>query len=416
MVRGGKRLASEWDQDKVANTLDHINRRQRIELDTCARCGLCTDSCPTYSVSGNANYSPSVRASKMAKILNKRVGLLTMFTGKKPIGKEEMIDLADSVYNCTLCGRCGETCPFGFQTHELWASLRNVEHSVGGQSVNISHLERQLSDTRNPYGLDPETRLDWVDYSGLEGLPKKEKAKLVYFVGCTTAFKGADQGVAYSLATILSSLKEDWTVLGEEEWCCGSPKYIAGDEKGVNEYALHNIEAIEKIGAETVVTSCSGCYRMLKWEYPKIIGRKPCFEVKHAVTYLRDSMISGKLKARKLDERVTYHDPCELARLGGVVEAPREILACLADDFVEIQDNKLDSRCCGGGGLLQSTNNDLRMKVVKRRLEQVVETGAEILTSSCPSCKLTFLDGVREFGYKLEVMDLVELVERQMKT
>jgi Fe-S oxidoreductase len=169
------------------------------------------------------------------------------------------------------------------------------------------------------------------------------------------------------------------------------------------------------MGAKKVITGCSGCFRILKWEYPIILGKKLPFQVVHAVEYLRDKVVSNQLKIETLKDRVTYHDPCELARLGGVIEAPREILRAFAKNFVELPENGIDSRCCGGGGLLQSSNNSLRMAVIKKRLDQVKDSGAKILTSSCPACKMTYLDGVREFGYDLEVLDLVELVARQLK-
>ena len=96
------------------------------------------------------------------------------------------------------------------------------------------------------------------------------------------------------------------------------------------------------------------------------------------------------------------------------MDAPRQVLKSFARDYVELPENRLDSRCCGGGGHLQSVNNPLRMAVVKHRLNQVKEAGARILTSGCPACKLAFVDGVREEGLDIEVMDLVELVARQL--
>lgn len=408
-------MESEWDQAKISSSLKQISNRKRMELDTCAHCGLCTGKCPTYAGSGEANYSPSIRASKMLRLMDKKDGILTRFLGQKDISVEEFRDLSDSVYNCTLCGRCMETCPFGFQTHELWVSLRGIIHSMGCQNANVARMERQLEETRNPYGLDSDTRLDWVDYTSLDQLPIKEKAEVAFWVGCTTAFKGANQNVAFCIANILNHVKEDWTSLGDKEWCCGSPVLLSGDEEKFREYVEHNVALIEKLGVKRVITGCSGCYRILKWEYPTLLKKELPFEVIHVVEYIRDKIDQKQLSIEKLDKKITYHDPCELARLGGIVNAPREILRSFAGNFVEINENKLDSRCCGGGGLLHSSNSDLRLAVVKNRLEQVKDTGAEILTSSCPACKLAYLDGVREFGYKIEVLDLVELVARQMK-
>jgi heterodisulfide reductase subunit D len=408
-------MVSEVSWEKINGSLNRFTRLQLMELDTCARCGLCTNNCPVFAGSGEAGYAPGVRASKMLRLLDKYNGLWSRLTGPKTVTMEEIEELADSVYNCTLCGRCMETCPFGFQTYELWGKLRSVIHELGYQGKNIARLEALLSDARNPYGLDADTRLDWADYTDFEDLPQKENAEIAYFVGCTTAYKGANQEIAHSIGSLLNAMGEDWTVLGENEWCCGSPIFLSGDEEASILYSQHNVDLIKERGIKKVITGCSGCFRILKWEYPVILGEALPFEVLHAVEYLRDMVASGKVEFEPLDARVTYHDPCELARLGGVINAPRDILRSFAKDFVELPENGIDSRCCGGGGLLQSTNNELRMAVIKNRLEQVKMSGAKILTSSCPACKLAYIDGVREYGYDVEVLDIMELASRQIR-
>jgi len=216
------------------------------------------------------------------------------------------------------------------------------------------------------------------------------------------------------VASILNELGEAWTLLGEDEWCCGSPSLLAGDEHTAKEYAEHNVEAIESRGVMKVITGCAGCYRVFKWEYPKLLGKKPPFEVVHAMEYLRDKLVSGELKIDPTDEKVAYHDPCELARLGGVMGAPREALRVLAGEFIELPDHGMDVYCCGGGGLLQAANNEMRLAIVNRRLSQAIELGTEVLVSACPACKLAFVDGVRASDADIEVLDLFELAAKQM--
>lgn len=407
-------MASEIESGKAREALGKFTRRQVMELDTCAHCALCTENCPAYFDSKTPNYAPGVRSSKAVKLYNKQFGLRARILGARPITEEEVSDLSDSAFHCTLCGRCMETCPFGFQTHELWVRVREVVHDLGGSMSNVAMLEEMLGESQNPYGLEPEMRLDWADYTGLEEIPEKENAEIAYFVGCTTAFKGANHEVAYSIASILNELGEDWTLLGEEEWCCGSPHLLAGDEHGAREFAEHNVEALESRGVKRVITGCAGCFRVFKWEYPKLLGRKPAFEVVHAVEFLSEKLVSGEIKVEPVDEKVAYHDPCELSRLGGVIEAPRQALKYMVGDLVELPEHGMDVRCCGGGGLLQAANNDLRLAIVKRRLDQAKEIGVDILTSACPACKLAFVDGVRANGYDIEVLDLMELAARQL--
>ena len=404
----------KMEAGRAREALRRFTRRQLMELDTCARCALCTEKCPAYAESKAPNHAPGVRSSKTVRLYNRQFGLRARLLGPKPITAGEVADLADSAFNCTLCGRCMETCPFGLQTHELWTRVRSLVHEVGGTPANVMTLNETLEESRNPYGLDADMRLDWADYTGLDEVPINGKAEVAYFVGCTTAFKGANHEVAYSIAEILNQLGEDWTLLGEEEWCCGSPLLLAGDEEGAREFARHNVEALEARGVKTVITGCAGCFRIFKWEYPGLLGRRPSFKVVHAVEHLRDKLVSGELKPELLHERVAYHDPCELSRLGGVIDAPREVLRRLAPGYVELPEHGVDVRCCGGGGLLQASNNDLRLAIVKRRLDQAAEVGAEFLTSACPACKLAFIDGVRADGRGVEVLDIMELAARQL--
>jgi heterodisulfide reductase subunit D len=217
------------------------------------------------------------------------------------------------------------------------------------------------------------------------------------------------------VASILNELDMNWTLLGEDEWCCGNPLMLAGDEDGAKRYAEHNIDVLESRGVEKVITSCAGCYRVFKWEYPKLLKKKVNFEVVHSVEFLRDKIVSKELTIKPSMQKMTYHDPCELSRLGGVIEAPREVMKHLTTNYIELPENKLDVRCCGGGGLLQTVNNDLRTSIVQRRIDQAKSMGIEIITSACPSCKLAFLDGIRASGDDIEVLDILELAARQLE-
>ncbi len=407
-------MASEVDRDKAREAMGRFTRRQVMELDTCAHCALCTENCPAYAESEDPNHAPGVRSSKVVKLYNRNHDLRARLLGPRSINDEDVADLADSTYHCTMCGRCMESCPFGLQTHELWTRVREIVKELGGSPSKVEMLGEMLEDSQNPYGLEPDMRLDWADYTDLDEIPEKDHAEVAYFVGCTTAFKGANHEVAFSVASILNKLGENWALLGEDEWCCGSPQLLAGDEEGAREYAQHNVEALESRGVRKVVTGCAGCFRVFKWEYPKLLGKEPTFEIVHAVEYLRDKLASGELKVEPADLKVAYHDPCELSRLGGVIDAPREVLRHLVGTFIEFPEHGVDVRCCGGGGLLQAVDNEMRIAIAKRRLEEARELGAEIVTSACPACKLAFIDAARMYEIDIEVLDIMELAARRL--
>jgi Fe-S oxidoreductase len=96
------------------------------------------------------------------------------------------------------------------------------------------------------------------------------------------------------------------------------------------------------------------------------------------------------------------------------MEAPREALRYMTKELLEFDENRMDVICCGGGGLLQAVNNEMRLGIVTKRLEQAKDKQADILVSACPSCKLAFVDGVRESKIDIEVLDVIELAARQL--
>lgn len=256
----------------------------------------------------------------------------------------------------------------------------------------------------------------WIEYSELEDAPINEKADVVYFVGCTSSLKSQTQDIPYCISRILNEAKEKWTLLGDDEKCCGAPSLMAGDWEGARELAEHNVKLIESLGAKKVVTGCPSCYRALKYKYPQLLKRKPMFRVVHAVELAHEYLWkSGRLLVtEKFDERIAYHDPCELARLCEIVEEPREVLQVLTDNMVELPENRLDTRCCGGGGLLQATDNEMRLKIAEKRIRQAERLKVDILTSACPACKITLVDGSNNIDSDIEILDIMELLARRL--
>jgi Fe-S oxidoreductase len=380
-------------------------RNLEEELYSCAQCGYCVDICPIYE------EIPWESASPRGKLYWIK-GILTEGFLRPNIEIDE--NFVNRLFQCTLCGRCHEICQTDLDTMGLWTTARAEVYLSGMRPGNLNSIAENLDETKNPYGLDADMRLDWADYTDLEDAPLKDEAEIAYFVGCTTAFKGVNHNTAFSTATLLNHMEEDWTLLGEDEWCCGSPLIMAGDMEAAREFAEHNITEIEEKGVKTLLTGCPSCFRMWKFEIPELIGRELNFTIKHSIEHIHQRINEGKLAPIASSERITYHDPCELSRLGGILDEPREILKAYATDFVEMPEHGMDVRCCGGGGLLQATDNELRLSIAKYRLEQASSVGAETLISSCPACNTTFLDAVRADGGDIEVLDLMEYIVQKL--
>lgn len=386
--------------------MSEIKKRDlEFELYTCAQCGYCQEICPIYTEIPWESASPRGKLYWIKSILT---------TGFLRPNIEADENFVHRIFQCTLCGRCHEVCQTSLDTMGIWNTARAEIFLSGQRPDNLTSIANHLEQSKNPYGLDADMRLDWTDYTDLEDVPLKDEAEIAYFVGCTTAFKGVNHNTAYSIAQILNHLDEEWTLLGEDEWCCGSPLIMAGDEESAKEFAEHNIEEIEGRSIKLLLTGCPSCFRIWKFEIPELLGRNLNFKVEHVLEHIYNRIEDGILRPTASHDKITYHDPCELSRLGGVVDEPRGILKSFSKNYIETPEHGMDVRCCGGGGLLQANDNDLRLSIAKYRLEQVKSIGAEILTSACPSCNTAFLDVVRETDSDIEVLDLVEYVAQKL--
>ncbi|PUA32103.1 MAG: hypothetical protein B9J98_04440 [Candidatus Terraquivivens tikiterensis] len=392
--------------------LKEVSPLTMLQLETCARCAHCADYCPVYEVLKKPQVMPGGRASAMLRVIRSGMGsslaLYRVGAGKP----EEVESYVESVYDCALCGRCMAVCPFGIQTDRLWEALRKIVYGLGKHPPVLKEVDGFILDTHNAYGVGNDARPMWVDYLGLDNARINEPSEVVYFVGCTSSFKAVAQDIAYAASLALNRAGVSWTLLGEDEWCCGAPLLMIGDEEGARKMAEHNVGAIERLGAKLVVSACPGCARTIKQKYPSLIGRPLRFNVVHIVELLDLCIRRERISVDGVEKEsalVTYHDPCELARLSGVINEPRRVIFAVASSFREMPESKRDVRCCGGGGILQAVNDELRLSIAEKRVRQAQALGAEILTSACPACKITLMDGAKRIGAKIRVLDVVEL-------
>jgi heterodisulfide reductase subunit D len=218
---------------------------------------------------------------------------------------------------------------------------------------------------------------------------------------------------AKAMASILTAAGENWTLL-DNEVCCGVPMKFSGGTKDLEELMDANIKAIEATGARKIVFSCPGCYRMFKQEYAKLLG--PRVKLLHGVELVDDYIRSGKIKlAEKLKERITYHDPCELSRLAGVIDEPRRVFASITNGFVELPENKFNVACCGGGGLYKAVDLDKSFGVAGKRIDQAEKLRATALMTACPSCYMTLSQTANSKKSKVNVVDFAEVVAQQLE-
>ncbi len=391
---------------------------QLIELDACTRCGECIKWCPTFAEKESQDaITPLRKIEAVRRFLNQQYGLRARLFGPRPLDNQALQSHSAGTYDCTLCGRCGVVCPVHINTRSLWIAMREMLVDLGTYPAQLDHLREMITTRYNLSGDPNENRLIWSENLPRvpEGVKGKSRAEVVYFVGCVSSFYPQSYSVPQSAVQVLERAGVDFMTLGGEEWCCGFPLIIAGMGEAAVESVRHNVEAVRKSGAKQLVTGCPSCYHTWKHDYTRILGEPLGFEVLHMTELLERAIQAGRISFRPSEDRITYHDPCDLGRTSGVYEAPRNVIRAMPGvTFVEMEHHHEYALCCGGGGDVEMADADLTAAVAARRIAEAQATGATVLLSACQQCKRTLAGAARREKARIRVLDIIELAARQM--
>jgi Fe-S oxidoreductase len=354
------------------------------------------------------------------KQLSKRSLVDKILRRKKKINDE----FIKRMFQCTSCGACDNVCHVNLNLHELWAEVREwlVANNVELPET-ITRMRSTIDANHSPYvtGFDSETPAD-RNKMILEKYKLPKQADIVFFIGCVSSSLLIK--IMNSAIKILRKSDVNFTIL-EDEWCCGNILGTTGQGKTdtFSTHAEHNLSAVSKTGAQTLVTACPGCFRTFTEMYPKYYD-KPNFQVLHFTEMLSELIDNDKISFKKsLDKTLAYHDPCELGRLSGIFEPPRKILENIPGvQFEELTYNKLNCNCCGNGGGINSLEPEIAMNLSFKKIDEVLDTSAELLVSSCPNCRNglgnAIVEKKQQFGQNgggdlnLEMKDITEVVSK----
>jgi heterodisulfide reductase subunit D len=368
------------------------------EFDQCIKCGLCLATCPVGKELFLEKYTPRGKIQ-----LAKRYA-----AGDLEISEH----FRDIFAKCLLCGACSVTCPSGVELKEVLVGMREEIVRNRGLHPNVEPVVKSLLENHNISDEDNSERGDWRD--DMADLPdhmyEKDRADIVYFVGCVASFFPMVQGIPQNLVRIMESAGVNFSILGGEEWCCGFPLIGAGDPDKLREMMDHNLDKVKELGAKAVVFSCPSCYRTWKEYYNTDL------ELFHDTQFIKRLIEDGTIRLGELNKTVTYHDPCDLGRNGGEFDAPRDILNSIPGlTLVEMENNRAKSVCCGGGGNLEMADAGLSGSVARKKIEEIQRTGAKTVVTSCQQCVRTIKGRVRRQKVDLDVLDITELVLKAME-
>jgi len=380
-------------------------------ISKCVRCGTCKavfglfePSCPAGERFGFEGFYSS---GKIWIARGLREGVL---------GWEDP-DLIKKLFACTLCGNCTQQCPMTVRERimEVFEALRaEAVRNTGIRFPEHKRLKDSLVQYRNPWMQPRRRRNQWMRGENLKVLKPggRERASVLYFVGCTAALDPSLQHIARNTVALLKRAGVDFGVLGEEEVCCGSVMLRVGERTLAGELAGKNLEMIRDLGVETVVTSCAGCYKTLSQDAPAFGSVSA--RIVHSSQLFRELRESGRLGLEnRVEARVTYHDPCHLGRHCGVYEDPREMLQSGPGvSLLEMPRNRGNAWCCGAGGGVRSAFPDWALETSRARIAEARETGADFLVTTCPFCLQNLTTAVHAEGSPLELLDLTDLLVR----
>jgi len=245
-----------------------------------------------------------------------------------------------------------------------------------------------------------------------------EHPEVLFWVGCAGSFDQRAQKITKAFATILDKVGVKFAILGKEEMCTGDPARRAGNEFLFQMMAYNNIQVLNGYEIKKIVTACPHCFNIFKNEYPALGGN---YEVIHHTTFLQGLINEGRVVLKEggafKGQKITYHDSCYLGRANNIYEAPREVLAALDVELVEMKRCKSKGMCCGAGGaqmFKEEEPGDTRVNW--ERTTEAIDTGAKIIAANCPFCTTMLIDGVKKNEKEEDVMvlDIAEMVAQSL--
>ncbi len=364
----------------------------RDKLSSCTDCRACDNVCSFYL----ATNDDSVGAWSRVKAAR------AVVTGEKDLGS-----VLRELYLCTCCGTCEQACPVGVPIPDIVRALRGVAVRRGLAPEPIVKMCRAIAERGSMTGGGREFWSAWIP-SGVE-FPKEAEA--LYLVGCVVAFRLHE--VARSTVEVLRSGGVDFTVMGEEERCCGLLLFDHGFFEEAKAAAETNLSRIEEMRPNTVLTACAACYWTYRRAYPRIY-REPGFKVMHVAEALAELIDEGKLKfKRRVEERMAFFDPCHLTKAFSLYDAPRKVVESIPGiELVELPRSKAEAPCCGAPDGVRLVSKEASLSVAEMIVREALSVGASRIITACPLCMYQLSAIAEKHG--LRVTDLPLLVREAL--
>ncbi len=397
-------------------------------LQTCAHCGLCADSCHYYLTQKDPRSIPAYKLHQITKVYKKSFDLigrkLPTLVGAEELSNELLEEWVDTLFGrCSLCGRCGINCTMGINIPYLIRAARGAMASVGIVPPGLQSTVDTALEKGNNMGISQEDWLETVEWLEEElqqdvGDPEaklpldKSGARLLYTINPREAMFFPLSITA--AGKIFYAAGEDWT-FSSKNFDVTNYGLYNGDDEAAGIMSGRLVQALEELNCrELILAECGHGFNSNRWEAPEWLSRHYGFPVKSILQVIADYIREGRIRLdpTRNQKTVTLHDPCNLVRLGGIVEEQRFILRHSVKNLVEMYPNREKNYCCGGGGgqLAMTRFAERRLAAGRIKADQIKATGAEVVATPCHNCIDQLMELNKHYQLNVEIKTVSEIV------
>lgn len=370
------------------------------DIHACQDCGKCSSACPLALI--GKPFSPRAIASAVIT------------------GGIHAAGVRENAWSCLTCGLCYERCPSAVNFPAFIKELRHLyrQSELPGREVHGGFFHSLMRSMTSPE-IVPKR---WTNLP--EEIRTDPESPILFFGGCAPyydVFFGKRMEVETN-RILLDSLRllnffDVSPRLLADERCCGHDLLWSGDKENFMRLAQLNVDKLNALGIETVITTCPECFMTLHTTYAEQ-GFTPNFKVVHLYDFLEEQLDKGAVGFDEFDHNITFQDSCRLGRLEGRGDLPRKLLKRLKPkQFVEMKESGKASICCGNCAWTGCDSFSKAMQV--KRLEQAHATGSDVVVTACPKCqihlKCAMEDPFRREQLSIELMDLTSVIAQTIR-
>ncbi len=379
-----------------------------VRLEDCIECGLCLSACP-IGAPATGFVGPAALAAAQRLLEEPR--------GSESEDVLSWIGRPGGAWQCTTCMACVEACPAGIDPVSTVIDMRRTLIDQGDVDPLLQQTLQNFATQGNSYGKSSRGRARWTKGLDFE-IPdaRREAVEYVWFVGDYASFDERVQQESRRLASILHEAGVSFGLLFEGERSAGNDVRRVGEEGLFEMLVEHNMKTFGEAQFEAVFTTDPHSLNTLRNEYPEYGLDKPVY---HYTELLVELASQGTIRLRPTlrGTRVTYHDPCYLARYNRITDAPRKLIEATGAELVEMPRHGTNTFCCGaGGGVIWMTESDTGERPSEQRIReaQALDT-IDYFVVSCPKDLTMYTAAAQTVGgVQFEVVELTALMERAL--